>query len=283
MEAGRQRGVPALSGMSHDLTAASRHEHLVLYDPGAIPPEAEVDPDLDAQDPKLPPAAAFRELAERGRALIVHIPTEDCEARLRVFVDEDPPEALRTHGRLVLERATLAVPTGRLKADGLEFLTRPGEVRRHSQVAETEIPPGEYSLEVLDLLSWKLRHGAAETQAGTSSWERLVHRLTLVYTWLGIILMPANLLGAPMIVGGLWKARGWRTGLTAAGVILAVDAVVLGGFWLLQAAQKKFPALTRVRDAEATFDRQYPDVVIVLRRLAAPADGAAPAFVQIRV
>jgi hypothetical protein len=268
--------------MSHDLTAASRHEHLALYDPGAIPADAEVDPDLDAQDPKLPPAAAIRALAER-RALIVHIPTEDCEARLRVFVDEDLPEALRTHGRLVLERATLVVPTGRLKADGLEFLTRPGEVRRHSQAAETEIPPGEYSLEVLDLLSWKLRHGTAETRANASSWERLVHRLTLVYTWLGIVLLPANVLGAPMIVGGLWKARGWRTGLTAAGVILAVDAVVLGGFWLLQVAQKKFPALTRVRDAETTFDREYPDIAIVLRRHSAPADGAVPAFVQIKV
>jgi hypothetical protein len=269
--------------MSHDLTAASRHEHLVLYDPAAIPADADVDPDLDAQDPKLPPAAAIRELAEGGRALIVHIPTEDCEGRLRVFVDEDLPEALRRHGRVVLERATLAVPTGRLKADGLEFVTRPGEVRRHSQATETVVPSGEYSIEVLDLLTWKVRHGAAEARVDTSSWERLVHRLTLVYTWLGIILMPANLLGAPIIVGGLWKARGWQTGLTAAGVILAVDAVVLGGFWLLQAAQKKFPALTRVRDAEATFDREYPDIAIVLRRHASPTDGAVPAFARIPV
>jgi hypothetical protein len=50
--------------MPADLTAASRHEHLVLYDPAAIPPDLAVDPDLDPQGP-----------------------TEDCEARLRVFVD----------------------------------------------------------------------------------------------------------------------------------------------------------------------------------------------------
>jgi hypothetical protein len=269
--------------MSHDLTAASRHEHLVLYDPAAIPADADVDPDLDAQDPKLPGAATIRELAETGRALIIHIPTEDCEARVRVFVDEDLPEALRRRGRVVLDRATLAVPTGRLKADGLEFLTRPGEVRRHSQATETVIPPGEYSLEVRELFSWKLRVGSADALAGTRLWERLVHRLTLVYTWLGIVLIPANVLGAPMIVGGLWKSRGWQSGLTAAGVILAFDAVVFGGFWLLQLAQKKFPALTRVRDAEATFDREHPDIAIVLRRHSAPADGADPAFAQVKV
>jgi len=92
--------------MPTDVTAASRHEHLVLYDPAAIPPDLAVDPDLDAQDPKPLSASGIREVTSRGDALILHIPTEDCEARLRVFVDEDPPQPIPTPRASPCRRAT---------------------------------------------------------------------------------------------------------------------------------------------------------------------------------
>jgi MFS family permease len=104
-----------------------------------------------------------------------------------------------------------------------------------------------------------------------------------VYTWIGIVMIPGNVLIAPMLVGGFWQARGWRSGLTVAAVILIVDAVVFGGFWVLQAAQKRFPALTRIRDADAAFDRENPDIVVVLRRRVDTPRGSIPTFGQIRL
>jgi hypothetical protein len=272
--------------LAADLTAASRHDHLVLYDPAAIRPDVPVDPDLEAQDPNPLTASAIREVASRGEALILHMPGEDCEATLRVFVDEDPPQRVPQRSTVVLSGARLKVPTGKLRADGLEFLSRPGEVRTHSEATETTVPPGEYEVEVGELLSWKLKHRASQTRRGTRSSDRVAHTLVTAYTWLGIILLPANVLIAPMIVAFLWRSRGWRGALTAASVILAIDAVVFGGFWLLQAAQKRFPALTRITRADAAFERDNPDIVIVLRRqpplaTRASAAHAIPAYAQI--
>jgi len=266
-----------------EVVAASRHQHLVLYDPAAIPADTPVDPDLQAQDPTLLVESAMKDLAARGEALILHIPTEDCEARLRLFVDEEPPESIQARGTVVLRGAMLKVPSGGLKAHGLEFLARPGEIRQHSQAEEAAVPAGDYSVEVRELFSWKVRHRAAAIRGASGSFERIVHRLVLIYTWLGIVLIPGNVLVAPMVVGGLWKSRGWRTGLTVAAIILAVDALVLAGFWLLQAAQKRFPSLTRVADVEAAFERENPDIAVVLRRRDIPSDGSPPAFARIHV
>ena len=269
--------------MPTDVTAASRHEHLVLYDPGAVPRDLPVDPDLEAQDPKLPPASAIREVTSRGDALILHIPEEDCEARMRVFVNEDPPEPIRERSALVISGATLTVPTGTLRADGLEFMARPGDVRKHSEAESIAVPPGDYEVEVRELMSWKLRHRQSSTRRGARPGDKLAYRLVTAYTWVGIILIPGNLLVAPIVVGGLWKARGWRTGLTVASAILLIDAVVLGGFWLLEAAQKRFPALSRIQQADAAFDRENPDIVVVLRRRAGTSASSIPAFGEIRL
>jgi hypothetical protein len=267
--------------MPTDVTAASRHQHLVLYDPAAIPPDLPVDPDLGAQDPKPLPASAIREVTSRGDALILHIPTEDCEARVRVFVDEDPPRPVAGRGALVISGARLKVPTGTLKADGLEFMARPGEVRKHSEAERIAVPPGDYEVEVRELMSWKIRHRTSSTRGGTGPGDRVAHRLVNVYTWIGIVLIPGNVLIAPIIVGVLWQSRGWRAGLAAASMILVIDAVVLGGFWALEAAQKRFPALSRIQRADAEFDRENPDIVVVLRRLVGTSSRSIPTFGQI--
>ena len=269
--------------MPTDVTAASRHEHLVLYDPGAIASDLPLDPDLEAQDPTPLPASAIRDVTARGEALILHIPTEDCEARLRVVVDEDPPQLIAGRGALVVSGATLKVPTGTLKADGLEFMTRAGDVRTHSEAETIAVPPGDYEVEVRELMSWKLRHHKSSTRRGTSPGDRLAHRLVTAYTWVGIVMIPANVLVAPMVVGGLWQARGWRTGLTAAAIILAIDLVVFGGFWVLQAGQKRFPALSRIQEADAAFERENPDIVVVLRRRPENVNRNVPTLGKIRL
>jgi hypothetical protein len=267
--------------MQTELTAASRHEHLVLFDPGAIPIGTPVDPDLLAQDPKLLSASAMMDLAARGQALILHIPTEDCEARIQLFVDEAPSERIRSRGTVVLANAALDVPTGVLKADGLEFLSRPGEHRAESQAEQTVVPAGRYSVEVLNLLPWKLRHRIADGRCGLGWKEKAVHRLVFAYTWLGVLLLPGNLLVAPMVLVPFWRSRDWRGGLAAAAIILAINVVIVGGFWLLQAAQKRFPILFRVADADADFERENPDVVIVLRVGASDPAARPPALARL--
>ena len=148
------------------LTAASRREHLVLYDPAAIPPDTPVDPDLDAQEPRLLPAASMMDLAARGNALVVHLAEEDCEARFQLFVDEEPPADLRGKGSLLLAGSRLRVPGGRVRADGLEFLCRAGEVRTHSEADEAALPAGVYAVEVLSLMPWKAAHRISEGRRG---------------------------------------------------------------------------------------------------------------------
>lgn len=277
-----------MSVLPAEVIAASRHEHLVLYDPAAIRADVPVDPDLEAQDPKPLLPSAIRDVAARGEALILHMPGEDCEARLKLFVDEDPPAPIPERSAVVLSGARLQVPTGTLRADGLEFLSRPGEVRTHSEATETVVPAGEYEIEVRELLSWKLRNRASHTLRGTRSSDRLAHTLVTAYTWVGILMLPGNLLIAPMVIAFFWRSRGWRGALTAAAIMLVIDVVVFGGFWLLEAAQKRFPALNRVAQADAAFERENPDIVVVLRRasLGAESRGAkagVPAFGQILV
>jgi hypothetical protein len=157
-------------------------------------------------------------------------------------------------------------------------MTRPGEVRTHSEAENIAVPPGHYEVEVRELMSWKLRNRNAGTRDGTGRGDRLAHRLVTAYTWIGIILIPGNILVAPMLVAGLWKARGWRTGIAVAAVILLVDAIVVGGFWLLQATQKRLPALSRIQNADAAFDRENPDIVVLLRRRADTSTCGTPTF-----
>jgi hypothetical protein len=267
--------------MPADLTAASRHQHLALYDPSAIPSDLPVDADLDTPDPTPLSDPVIRDLTARGGALILRIAEEDCEARMRVFVDEEPPQALLERGALIVGGGTLRVPTGTLRADGLEFIASAGQVRTHSRGETIAVPAGDYEVAVRELMSWKLRHRTRSTHAGTQPTDRIAHRLITAYTWVGIILIPANLLGAPILIGALWQARGWQTGVTAAAVVLVIDTIIIGGFWLLQAAQKRFPALTRIQAADAAFDDENPDLVIVLKRQTCTATGGVPTFGQI--
>ena len=54
----------------------------------------------------------------------------------------------------------------------------------------------------------------------------------------------------------------------------------MGGFRVLQAAQKRFPALTRIKNADTAFDLDNPDMVVVLRHRS-DASSSILAFGQI--
>jgi hypothetical protein len=269
--------------MQVDLTAGSRHEHLVLYDPAAIPGDTPVDPDLQAQDPKLLPASAMMQLAANGQALVLRIPGEDCEARFRLFINEEPPQQVRSRSQVLVTGARLRVPGGLVRADGLEFLCRPGETRMHAEPKDATVPSGVYAVEMLSLLGWKAANRVVEGRRGIGRMQKAVRVLVSVYTWFGILMFPANLFAAPVVVARFWRSGGWRGAATSIAAILTVDAVVLAGFWLLEASRRRAPALFRVADADAAFERANPDVVVILQATDDDGSRRAAAFGEARV
>lgn len=268
--------------MPLELTAASRCEHLVLYDRAALPSDTPVDPDLEAQEPTLPPKGAIRKLATNGHALVLRIPGEDCEATLALFVDEDPSEAVAERGKRVLSGARLQVPSGTLTADGLEFLSLPGADRVHSIAKTAEVPRGAYDVDVLELLSWKLRSSKEYVRAHTRPLDRAVHRFVHVLTWVGILSLWAHLLVVPGLLIFLWRSDGWRTAALGLVVVLLLDVVIFGSFHLLEWARPWWPTLTRVEDLTHTFEKKHPDIAVLLRSTTAPKPGT-PTMATIRV
>lgn len=257
--------------MLRDMTASSRHEHLVLYDPAAIPVDAPVDVDLEAQEPKPIPASAMANLAEHGQVLVLRIAHEDCQADLRVLIEEMAEPKLRERAVQVLDGATLRIPSGTLNVDGIEFLCRAGETRLHSRAESMAIPAGDYDVQVLNLMPWKSRHRALEINKQTTRIDRMVGGIVAAYTWLGVLLIPATIVVAVPAVVVVWLQSGWRPALVLAGWVAVVDVLVLAGFWALDFASRWLPALRRKNEALLAFNAQNPDVVICLRRLSSEA------------
>jgi hypothetical protein len=264
------------------LSAASRCEYLVLYDRAAIPPDTPVDPDLEAQEPVLPPKKAIQKLAADGHALVVRIPGDDCEATFEVFVGEDPTQVITQRGKVLLSGGRLVVPSGTLTADGLEFLSLPGADRTHSIAEAAEIPSGTYAVEVLELLSWKLESSEEYIRAHTRPLDRAVHTLVQSLAWVGILGLWAHILVVPGLLLFLWRSRGWRAAALAAAFIVLLDVVILGTFHVLEWARRWWPALSRVEDLVSTFEKERPDIAVLLRPTA-EAETGKPTFTTIRV
>jgi hypothetical protein len=252
--------------MRSDVTASSRHQHLVLYDPAAIPLDTPLDADLDTQVPIPLPAAAMAHLAEQGQALVLRIAHDDCQADLRLIIEEVVEPYLRERAVQALGRAALRIPGGKLTIDGVEFLSRAGERRLHSEAACIAIPAGDYDVEVLNLMPWKSRHRALEVAKQTTRIDRIVGGIVAAFTWLGVLLIPANILVAAPAVVIVWLISGWRPALTLAGLVLLLDVLILAGFWGLEIGSRWVPALRRRSDATLAFDAENPDVVVCLQR-----------------
>jgi hypothetical protein len=213
--------------MRSDVTASSRHKHLVLYDSAAIPLDTPLDTDLEAQEPSPLPESNIANLAERGQALILRIAHEDCEATLHLLVEDIIEPYLQKRAVQVLDGAIVHVPSGKLTADGVEFLCHVGQTRLHSEAQSIEIPAGSYEAQVFNLMPWKSRHRAAETRKKTTKTERLVGRIVAAFTWLGVLLIPANIFVAAPAVVVVWLVSGWQQALLLAGLVLFLDLLVL--------------------------------------------------------
>jgi hypothetical protein len=253
--------------MRNDVTASSRHEHLVLYDPAAIPLDTPVDADLDAQDPVPVPASAMEHLADRGHAVILRIAHADCQATLRLLVGEAPESHLVERGVLAIDGAMLRVPGGRLTIDGIEFLCRAGEARMHSEAVSQEIPAGVYNVQVYNLMPWKSRHRAAAVERNTTHAGRVIGKLVAGYTWLGILLFPVTILIAPAVALIVCLVSSWQPALWVVGIVLLADILALAGFWALSLLSRPFPVLAQATAAQQAFDAENPDVVVCLRHL----------------
>jgi hypothetical protein len=267
--------------MRRDMTASSRHEHLVLYDPAAIPLDTPVDPDLEAQEPRPLPSAAMEDLARQGLALVLRIACEDCHADFRLIVDETPEPFFRERAVEALDGVTLHVPSGALVIDGVEFLCRAGETRFHSEAQSIEIPAGDYDVQVLNLMPWKSRHRALKVEKRTTRVDRIVGGIVGAFGWLGFVLLFASFfIGAPAILLVL-VISGWYPALVLAGVVLVVDLLALAGFWALDLASRWFPALRRASEIGAAFDVENPDVVVCLDRVAGNGTAKVVAMVTL--
>jgi hypothetical protein len=264
--------------MREDVIAFSRHEHLVLYDPAAIPAATPINPDLDAQDPKPLPPAAMTELAGQGLAVILRIAHEDCQANIRLMIDEDVEPHFRERATTAIDRAALRLPSGTLTVDGIEFLCRPGETRLHSEAQVMEVPAGDYRVQVFNLIPWKGRHREREIEMNTTRFDRFVDRMVTGYTWLGILLFPANVLLAPVAVLVVWMKSGERAALMLAGAVILIDFIVLTGFRVLKFASRWMPALDRRREVARAFEAENPDVVVCLNRSVDAEETSVPGF-----
>jgi hypothetical protein len=244
--------------------AASRHRRVAVYDPALLPAELGLDPDLEAQDPRPLPELEAERLAASGLAVLVSV-DEDGEATMRIVVGEPAP-GLRERAAPAGQAARLTVASGTLATDGIEFLTRPDQVRKHAVGTRTAVPPGDYAAEVLDLRPWKLGPGRRELAAAFTPADRLMASILTMHTRAGGVMAPLLLfLGLPL-VGVTGQKRGWHAAASLGATLFAVVAVVLGSFFLRSWLEPRWPVLTRVARARERFEAENPDVVVLLRK-----------------
>jgi hypothetical protein len=242
---------------------ATRHRRIAVYDPALLPSDLGTDPDLGAQDPKPLPARDAERLAALGLAVFVDA-DEDGEAVVRLVVGEPEPSwRERAHATRVEPRLT--VESGILATDGIEFLARPGEDRKHAVGTRTAVPPGRYAVEVLDLRPWKLRAGRRELAASFTPADRLVASLLTLHTLVGGLMAPLLLFIGLPLVGVTGQKRGAQAAASLGAVLAAVVAAIVGSFFLRTWLEARWPILTRVARARERFEADHPDVFIALR------------------
>jgi hypothetical protein len=271
-----------------DFRAAGRDGYLVVHDPHALPDGFPVDPDTETDQPNPPPAEAIAELADHGLAMVIKMPEEwDCEASLRVFVDQEPAALLkeRSSSHRGVTGARLSVPSGNLIACGAEYMEVSGLHRRQSLAERAEIRSGDYRLEINDLFEWKIAHVDQYTREHTSWLTRAVSRLAILVAIGGCLLIAANVVAMPgLIIFGL---KGHDAFALRLGVVLGVtDLIVIGGMGLFAFLSERFPALDLLGKAsrvQEEFENENPDVVAVLKRLTEPDSSlpVAPSLLRI--
>jgi hypothetical protein len=246
--------------MQCDLEAASAGRYLALYD------ASHAARDLAIRNAGDEPPDALRSATRDGRALLVHIP-EDCEARIRVFVDEEPPAAVlaAAHPSRV-DASFLAIPSGRLVASAAEDIGAPGANDEDGIRSSAAVPAGSYRLAAFSTFHWKARHRGELLAARTSPGER---RLLRIGDALGIgaaLFFVGNFFGLPWLGIRALEHGAWRP----LGVLVAIDALFVAAAWLGDRFLARSPRYRAALEVRKEVAHEIPDVVVVLTRGGAP-------------
>lgn len=262
--------------MRHDFNAASFGKHLVLYDPAAIPDDFPFDHDTDTPQPASPPIEALKELAADGNALVLEIPEGDCEATIRVMMNESLPSKGKRRSHSLL-KSKLNIPSGLLTAGGAEVIHPTPRARKHADATIVEVPSGSYQLEVLDQIAWKASTRDSYIESRTTPRSRRIAKAVDVIAFSWLVLLVSTILIIPGIIVLLWVNLGHVAAAVGIGVTLAIHAAYLVAFAALQWASDCWPEIDQATLARSEFERDNPDIVVALRidhsndRLAIPA------------
>ena len=269
--------------MPHDFVASSFAEHLILYDPAAIPDDFPFDPDVETPEPAPPPATSIQHLANTGQAFIISIPEGDCEARIRVFAEEPLPGPPDKPGMQSLVGAQIEIPSGRLKADGIEFVHCEHNAREHGNHETMSLKPGTYNLEVIEQIAWKDAHREPYVKSHTTLTGRRISKLINCFTFSYVVFFIASILILPGVIGAVWVKFGSDAGLIGIALLVGTHIVCLALFRIVERAGRRWPAIMQPAAARDLFDRDHPDVLVALRRASADSHSTTPSLIVIQM
>jgi hypothetical protein len=217
---------------------------------------------------------------------VISFPTEDCQLRAKVFVDEPVPDSVakKSPKNAPVITSLLKVPGGKLIADGIEFMVFPGQSRKESDAFCFEVAPGIYRLQAYDLLRWKQKNWKAEFKRRTTAPGRFLNQLNNAITIMAVIILVLGLIALPAVTLWVWKhSSGWAA-LKVLGIMAVVYAITVGYFCLLNLLQKRFAVFRQGLDVRQAFDRENPDLVIALfREPGGAVQNVEPAFLKVSV
>jgi hypothetical protein len=219
-----------------DLTSWTDVAQHALYDASVPSPTDEVEEFLESSAPD-------------GQVLVVTT-TGDGELHWCVFVDEQLPDRLRARVKHETRDVLLRVPTGQLRASGLEKIGYPADG------TNVEIPAGTYLVDAYELdFDWDHDiEPALERELGAG------------YKREGRV----GLLGAPLFWGGLVCAAigvfGWRWRFLAIGVGMVALALLILAL---------FSPKGDYQERKRAIEIRFPFLVLVLRQLPAGSDVSA--------
>ena len=252
--------------MRFDFEPSSRYRFVVLYDPAALPANLPLDQDLEAQDPTPPPHNSVRALTKEGRAFVVEVPTEeDCEATIRVFVDEQPPEVIKK-AKIVGREMLIQIPGGTLRADGSEFMCFPGMTRKEgNEDPAMNLPAGNYLMTIHELVHWKLRNRTKELRALSTPLIRFMDVIGQTMGILGAILAVGHILVLPAVLWAVWSKHGWKSAGKFALIVFAIDVFLIGCIVLYGWLEKKISHNSGMAEIRNKFDAEHPDFIVTLQ------------------
>jgi hypothetical protein len=256
--------------MQWDLEAASAGRYLAVYDASHAARELAIQSAGDE------PPDGLRSATRDGRALLVHIP-EDCEARIRVFVDEEPPAAVLAAAHPSrLDASFLAIPSGRLVASAAEDIGSPGSDDADGVRSSAAVPAGSYRLAAFSTFHWKARHRGELLAARTSPAERRLLRAGDALGVMAALFFVGNFFGLPWLAIRAMKHGAWK----ALGVLLAIDALFVAVAWLGDRFLSGEPRYLAALEVRKSVDHEIPDVVVVLTSGGAPV-AERPALLEV--